>query len=338
MTLEMLTPMINETHWQAAHDAIADASRIVVVTHVSPDGDAIGSMLGVANILRGMGKTVDCAVDGGVPPTFTFLPNADTIQPKLFKGEWDVFISTDSSDEARTGECGAYARANSRTVINLDHHATNTLFGDIHLVQSTVSSAAEVAFNWVEQMAVAFSPEVARPLLTGIVTDTIGFRTSNVTERTLAVAQTLIKSGASLTEITERALDNRSYQSVNLWKQALQSMELHEGGVLCVTITRDDFKQAGIYEDGDFGLAGFLVRVEEAMIAVVIKETEEDGQINVSMRAKPGFNVADTALELGGGGHLQASGATVEGTLADVKARTLALLVQAAKSGKRVIV
>lgn len=330
--------MINETQWDAARSAIADASRIVIVTHVSPDGDAIGSMLGIANMLRGMGKTVDCAVDEGVPATFAFLPNADSVKSKLFKGEWDVFISTDSSDEARTGECGAYARANSRTVINLDHHASNTLFGDIHLVQSAVSSAAEVAFNWLEQMAVELSPEIARPLLTGIVTDTIGFRTSNVTDRTLAVVQILMRSGASLTEITELTLDNRSYQSVNLWKQALQSMELHEGGVLCVTITRDDFKRAGVYENGDAGLVSFLVRVEEAMIAVVIKETGEDGQINVSMRAKPGFNVADVALELGGGGHLQASGATVSGTLADVKARTLALLVQAAKTGKRVIV
>ncbi len=328
--------MINATHWGVATQAIQSAQTIVIVTHMHPDGDALGSMLGIANALRHMGKTVDCAVDDGLPGVFAFLPGAEQIHPKLYKGEWDVMISTDSSDEERTGAVGAYARAHSRTVINLDHHATNTLFGDIHLVKSDVSSAAEVAYYWLHHMDVPLNAEIAAPLLTGLVTDTIGFRTSSVTADTLGVAQALIGAGASLTEITERTLDNRSYLSVTLWKHVLQSVELHEGGVVYAGISAADFAKAGLHDTDDFGLVGFLIRISEAMIAVLIKEVEEG--VNISMRAKPGYNVAQVALDLGGGGHLQAAGATVPGTVADVKARVMPMLVQAAKAGKLTIV
>jgi bifunctional oligoribonuclease and PAP phosphatase NrnA len=328
--------MIKETQWAQATTALQNAETVVVVTHIGPDGDAIGSMMALVNALQAMGKTVDCAVDEGSPQTFDFIDGTALIKPKLVKGSWDLMISTDASDEERTGAVGQYARENSKTVINLDHHATNTLFGDIYLVDSEAVSAAEVVYRWLREMAFDLTVETAMPLLTGMVTDTIGFRTSNVTEETLGIAQELMRAGASLTEVTERTLDNRSFLSVGLWKHVLQSVQLHAGGIVSAAISHKDFKQAGMIDTNDFGLVGFLIKIEEAMIAVVMKEVEDD-QVNISMRAKPGYNVSQVAFELGGGGHKQAAGATVPGPLADVKKRVLALLSQAVKSGKLVI-
>ncbi|PJF21031.1 MAG: hypothetical protein CUN56_13155 [Phototrophicales bacterium] len=328
---------INITEWEKAAHAVYAAESILIVTHIDPDGDAIGSLLGLMNGLKSLGKRVVGAVDAGVPALFHFLPGADEIQPKLERGEWDLMISTDASDEKRTGLVGDYGRAHSRAVINLDHHATNILFGDVYLVDSTACSAAEVVLRWFEQMELPLTREIAMPILTGIVTDTMGFRTSSVTAQTLEYAKTLMSAGASLTEITARVLDNRNFQTISLWKRALATTELHEGGIISSVITQADFTEVGTTEQSDQGLVGFLIKVEEAMMSVVFKELP-DSKVNISMRAKPGFDVSQVAFGLGGGGHQQAAGATVEGELLAVKAQVIALLQEAVKHGKLTIV
>jgi bifunctional oligoribonuclease and PAP phosphatase NrnA len=323
-------------NWDAATALIEDAQTVVVVTHISPDGDAIGSMLGIAHMMQALGKTVTCAVDDGSPDMFNFLPGAADIRKKLFKGEWDLMISTDASDEERTGDVGTYARANSKAVINLDHHATNTQFGDAQLVDPEAVSAAEVAFRWAQAMDLPITETIAWPILTGLVTDTIGFRTSNVTADTLQIAQQLIAVGASLTEVTERTLDNRSFVSVTLWKHVLQSVKLRGGGIVSAEVTAEDFKRIGTAETSDYGLVGFLIKITEAMIAIVFKEVE-DGKINISMRAKPGFDVSQVAFAVGGGGHKQAAGATIDGPMEDAKKQILPMLRDVVKAGKLVI-
>src|SRR5690606_6269316 len=117
--------MMIPTQWTEAAQAVVAAARIGIVTHIQPDGDAIGTTLGLANALRAAGKQVDVAVDGGVPSYLRFLPGADTFHATLDSGEWDIFISADASDSERTGISGAYARAHSTVEINLDHHITN---------------------------------------------------------------------------------------------------------------------------------------------------------------------------------------------------------------------
>jgi bifunctional oligoribonuclease and PAP phosphatase NrnA len=324
------------TNWNEATAAVKGAEKIAVVSHVSPDGDAFGSALGIGNALRQMGKDVAVAVDGGILRFLKFLPGAETVQSKLDKGEFDVFISVDSSDEMRTGESGAYARAHSKTVINLDHHATNTMFGDIHLVDPQSVSATQVVYGWLATMDFDFTPEVATPLLVGLVTDTLGFRTSNVTAETLNIAQALMQAGASLTEVTERTLSNRSYLAVMLWKHVFESVKLHKGGVIVAQVTRDDLKRVGLSETTDAGLVSFLAEVDEAMISAVFKETAE-GQIELGIRCKPGYDVSKVAFALGGGGHKQAAGATIDGPLVEAKKRVLPLLKAAAKEGSLVI-
>lgn len=324
-----------DPQWQAATEAIVAAQRILIVTHINPDGDAIGSALALGNLLRERGKDITVAVDDGVPPYLAFLAGADGILPGLVSGDWDVMISVDASDEARTGLVGAYGRQHSSLVINLDHHVTNTLFGQVHLVSAGAVSATEVIFDWLQWAGYSIASQVAEALLTGLVTDTRGFRTNNVTPRTLEIAQHLMQLGASLTAIISRTLDSRSYEVVRLWKQALPSAQL-DGRVIHATVTLQDAERAGLDDTGEAGLAGFLMQVEEAMVSVVFKE-KPDAFVEISMRAKLGYDVASVAFALGGGGHTQAAGARIKGSLNEVKRRVLPLLHQVASEGKLIL-
>jgi bifunctional oligoribonuclease and PAP phosphatase NrnA len=322
----------NPLNWGGATALVDAAQTILIVTHVKPDGDAIGSMLGLGNALRERGKKVDAAVDGGVPDFAAFLPNAGTVAGKLESGQWDLMISVDVSDEDRYGQVGAYGRGHSGKLINIDHHPTNPLFGEAALVDATAVSTTEVIYEWLLKLGHPISKDVAVPLLTGLVTDTLSFRTSNVKPSTLGIAQQLMAAGASLTEINARTLDSKPYNVVKLWRETLPSMELN-GQVISACIRQEDIKNAGVSELANSGgLVQLLINVNEAMIAVLFKELA-DGRIELSMRSKPGYDVASVALEIGGGGHKQAAGATIDGPLEVAKARVLPLLQQAAERG-----
>lgn len=321
--------------WTEAVAAVDSASRIVVVTHVQPDGDAIGTLLGLANALRAAGKQVDVAVDGGVPDYLRYLPASDTVHSQLSTGEWDVFISADASDAERTGTSGAYARAHSGVEINLDHHITNTGFGDVCLIVPDAVSAAEVAYDFLLRGGYDIPADSARALLTGMVTDTIGFRTSNVVPRTLDIARDLMQRGASLTEVTALTLDTRSFSSLLVWREALTGLKL-EDGVIWTTVPFSVFRQLRVDAGIDLNLSGFLVKVDEARVSAVFKE-RHDGRVECSFRAKLGYSIGTIAFELGGGGHTLASGATIDGPLDTAVARVIPMLKEAVREGKLIV-
>jgi phosphoesterase RecJ-like protein len=316
--------------WAEATQAVNSAASILLVAHVNPDGDAVGSLVGLGLALREQGKLVTMALDDGVPDYLHLLPGAETVVRRLDSGHWDLLIALDSSDEQRIGLAGAYGRAHSRITINLDHHPTNTYFGDYFLVIPTAVSSTEIVFDWLNHMAHPLSRAVATALLTGLVTDTVGFRISSVTPRTLEIVQRLMQAGAQLHDIMMQTLDNKSYATVSMWKYALATMQLKDG-VIWVSITQDSLRQSGADTNSDNGgLVNLLVNVDEAAVAAVFTELA-DGHIKMSFRCKPGYDVSQVAFSLGGGGHKQAAGATLPGALVEVQARVLPLLYDAAR-------
>ncbi|MEO8606738.1 MAG: bifunctional oligoribonuclease/PAP phosphatase NrnA [Chloroflexota bacterium] len=321
----------DKLQWAEATEAVKGAASILVVTHMSPDGDAIGSLLGLTLALREMGKKVDAVVDGGVPDFLRYLTGANTVQGKLKRGKWDVMISSDASDEERTGLAGEYGRKHSGKVINLDHHPTNTYFGDLFLVLPQAVSATEIVYRWLKFMEHPFSVDVASALLTGLVTDTMGFRTNNVVGETMGIAQQLMDAGALLYEITQRTMVSKPFRDLNLLSYAFPSVKL-TGNIISGIVTQEDLKHAGQIDATDGGLVSQLITANEAVIAVVYKELS-DNKVELSFRSKPGFDVGSVAFGLGGGGHKQASGATIDGPLDAAIARVTALLEAAAAQG-----
>jgi phosphoesterase RecJ-like protein len=323
--------------WTEVYNTLMAAHKIVVVSHPNPDGDAIGSLLGMGNQLRALGKDVTCAVDEGVPEFLQFIPGAETVLPVLEVGAWDVVVYVDAGDLDRAGAVGDYARANAPRIVNIDHHPTNPRFGDVALVVPEAASAAEIICELWERVGLTnYGREVATPLLTGMVTDTMGFRTSSTTARTLELAMKLMQRGASLTEITARALDVMDISELDLWKRVLPRVVV-EDQIAYVSISLADANSAGMDDTTDAGLVQFLVRVNQIMVACAIKE-KENNELRLSLRSKRGFDVASVAKELGGGGHLQASGATLHMPLAEAEALVLPLLREVVRKGKLEIV
>lgn len=319
--------------WDDAVSAINSAQTILVVSHISPDGDALGSLLGMTTTLKSLGKTVTGALDDAVPDYLAFMPQSGTItsQPS---GDFDLMISVDASDEERSGQVGEYGRNHSKKVINLDHHPTNTGFGDIHLVVPTAVSACEIVFDLLGYMGHDLSADTAYVLLVGMVTDTLGFRVDSTTPRTLEIAQALMQKGAPLPEIMGRTLNSKSYEDILLWKAVYPSVELNDA-VITATVTLEDTENAGLDKPSDGGLVSHLITVNQAKVSVVFKE-QPDNKVEISFRSKKGYDVGTLAFELGGGGHTQASGCTVEGSLAEVKARVLPMAHKVVAEGDSV--
>ena len=318
--------------WSKAGALVSGAHHVLVVTHVAPDGDAIGSLMGLVNALREQGKEVIAAVDEGVPSDLLFVPGAESVLPALDSVTVDLMIAVDCGDESRMGKVGQAGRRCGVPLINLDHHRTNTLFGDANLVDVATSAAAEGVLDWLDHMGVAITPAVAMCLLTGIVTDTLCFRTDMVTEATLGKAQRLMNRGASLSEIVQRTVSHRSYAGLRLWSQVMPTIQL-DHHVVWATITRAMYEASGYTGSDDAGLVSTLVTADEAYISIVFRE-KPDGAIEIGMRAVPGFDTSEVAVALGGGGHRLASGATVRGeTLDALVPRVVAMLRAAVDAG-----
>ncbi|MCY4540528.1 MAG: bifunctional oligoribonuclease/PAP phosphatase NrnA [Chloroflexi bacterium] len=315
-----------ESPWQAAADAIEAARKILAVSHIAPDGDAVGSLLGISETMRALGKDVTAVIDDGVPPALQFVPQSATILPGIDAGEFDLMITVDSSDLERIGVAGAYGMAHSKEIINLDHHPTNTRYGNINLVVSHAVAAAEIVFDLVNYIRCQLTEAAAYALLTGLVTDTQGFRISATNDRTLEIARALMQFGAPLSQIMAQTLNRRPYQEVVLWKLVFPSVAISDG-LIHAAITRDNITQAGLDAMTDGGLVSHLVNVDQAKVSIVFKELS-DLQVEVGFRSKPGYDVASLAVQLGGGGHTQASGCTMDGTLAQVRSTVLPLAHQ----------
>lgn len=308
---------------RSIHNYIQDARCILVVAHVGPDGDAIGSLLTMGQLLRAQGKERVLFCQDPVPEAYRFLPGSDEITPRA-KGPFDLIISLDCSDRYRMGDemSGQVAsELHSVPLINIDHHITNTRFGTLNWVDPEAVATAQMILELAEALNWELAPSAATCLLNGLITDTRSFRTSNVDSRAIRAALRLMEAGASLPDITRRALEQRSLASVRLWGQAIERLQL-ERGILWTTVTQGMRQQLGLSENDFSGLANFLSGIREARIVVVFTE-RENGTIDVSLRAAPGLDVAQAALHLGGGGHPQAAGSTLNGDLAQVQERVL---------------
>jgi phosphoesterase RecJ-like protein len=280
-------------------------------------------MAGLGRALRQIGLEPTMACADPVPTRFSYIPDAETVVQNT-NDSFDLLISLDCSDLERLGRFAQILSLESTPLLNIDHHLTNLNFGDVNLVDTHASSTAEVVLQLIEYMAIPLDATLATCLLTGVVTDTRGFRTSNMTIQVMETALKLMKAGASLPYIMQHGLDRRPTAAILLWREALASLQIQRR-VGWARITTDMRRAAGYVGNGDAGLVSFLISAEDADVAAVFVE-REDGQVEVGLRAMPGFDVAQVALELGGGGHALAAGFTAAGTPEEVQARVLTIL------------
>ncbi len=317
--------------WEAAAALLRAASRVLLIAHVSPDGDALGSTLALTLALRAQGKHAVPACQDQPHPRFGFLPSIHEIRQALPLGEaFDLIVALDGSDAARMGTIYQPAQHASLPLLVIDHHITNTRFGTVNLVDPSAASTAEIVFALLKRMDAPITPEIANALLTGVVTDTQAFRTSNTTPQTLAVAMELMQLGGNLQEVTRQALVLRTFDSLRLLGAGLMSAKV-EDRVAYAALPQKLREELGVREErGDGGLVGMLISAYEVDIAAVFVELP-NGEVEVGLRAQPGFDVAQVAFEMGGGGHPAAAGCTLPGPLREAVNRLLPRLKQAAR-------
>jgi len=303
---------------------IQRSERIMAIAHIAPDGDCLGSLLALGHALKALDKQVTMVCADPVPESFDYLPGHGLVTQDPH-GEFDLLISLDSSDIERMG--GAYRPAAYAGIplINIDHHATNVHYGTVSWVETGASSTAELVFDLIEEMAVPITPGIALCLLTGIVTDTRCFRTSNTTVRTMRSATSLMQAGASISQITEQVMNRRPLAEIKLWGGALNEL-MTQGRVIWTCITEEMRRQSGADSRGAAtGLVSFITSAREADVGIVFTE-KPDQLIEVGFRSIPGVDVSQTAFRLGGGGHAQASGCTLSGSMDEAVGQVLAAL------------
>ena len=309
-------------------DALESARRPLLITHISPDGDAIGSLTAMGYLLYQMGKDPILACQDKAPNTFNFLPFYDRITQNADGVNADLVIALDCSDPGRMGAIYDESQFADLPLVVIDHHITNVYFGDINWVEPGCCATDEMIFHLARAMNEPLDKNLATALLTGIVTDTRGFRTSNVTPAVMHITGQLLDADAPLIMITERTLETRSMSLIQLWGRALDTVEL-DNGVISAVNTIDMRKDLGGLIRAE-GLVSFILGAEEAKIAAVFTEMPE-GKVECSFRALPGYDVAQIAFEFGGGGHPPAAGCTIDGDLPTIRRTITAKLQEVAR-------
>ena len=295
-------------------ERLSSAAHILIASHVRPDGDAIGSLLGLGLALQNAGKTVQMVLQDGVPASFRFLPGSDQVQ-KEPKGTWDTFISVDCADYKRLGK--GFESIN-KPDINIDHHITNGKFGTLNLIEGEEVATAAILTNLLPQLGLEITAPIAAALLTGIVTDTLGFRTPNTTPECLRQAADLMEHGANLADLYVRALVSRTYPAARYWGAGLSSLERTDD-LVWGTLTLTDRKSANYGGNDDADLINMISAIEGSKVGMIFVE-QADNKVKISWRAiEDGIDVSKVAKHFNGGGHAAAAGADIPGSLSEIQ-------------------
>ncbi len=297
---------------------LEQAKNVLITSHVRPDGDAIGSLIGLGLAVQQAGINVQMVLADGVSSTFRHLEGAEQVSTKV-DGKFDTFITVDCADFKRTGKPFEQL---ARPDINIDHHITNEKFGKLNLVEGQEVATAAILTNHLPTWGLAITQPVASALLTGIISDTLGFRTSNTTPEALRQAAQLMEYGVDMPELYMRALVRRSFSSTRYWGTGLAKLE-QKNGIVWTTLTLSDRKSAGYGGNDDADLINVISSIDGNKVGIIFVE-QTDKHVKVSWRAmEDGINVAKVAKHFNGGGHAAAAGADIPGELSEVRASVL---------------
>jgi phosphoesterase RecJ-like protein len=312
---------MNEALLSAADQELKAARNVLICAHIRPDGDAIGSLLGLGLTMQAAGKRVEMVLVDGLPTSYKFLSGTEQIVNRP-SGVFDLIVTVDCSDTSRIGSALDGYRAPD---INIDHHITNEYFAKINLVDDTYVATSEILADFLPQAGFALTQPAAAALLTGIVTDTLGFRTANMTARAFRVAANLLEFEIDLPEIFDKTLIQRTFEAVEYWASGLARLR-KDDGIVWTSLTIQDRKEAKYPGRDDADLINILSGISEIDIAIVFVE-QNPHRIKVSWRARSGLDVSQVALGFGGGGHPAAAGADIRGTLPEVQEQVLAATI-----------
>jgi len=299
-------------------ELIENKHEFAITTHIKPDGDGVGSSLGLCWLLRSLGKNAVVLVNGDVPPAYKSLPGADEIRDvKAIDAKYDAIFVIECSDLGRPGIAGL----ETEFTVNIDHHATSEHFGTVNWIDSTASAVGEMIYNLCKAIGGRITKEIAECVYMALVTDTGSFHFPNTSERTLKVASELIKAGARPATISEAVYNNYPWSRIELMRHVLGTVKRDESGRIASLRQTLEMKEISGAIDGDNnGFVNIPLAAKDVLASVYMREIGQD-KYRVSLRSKGDINVAKIAETFGGGGHKNASGLRIEGNWDQAEAR-----------------
>lgn len=291
-------------------ELIENKQKFGITTHIKPDGDGVGSSLGLCWLLQSLGKSAEVIVRGEVPAAYRTLPGADNIRDiEKVDRDYDAIFVIECSDLERPGIAGL----ENEFTVNIDHHATSEHFGTINWIDSTASAVGEMIYNLCKAIGGRVTREIAECVYMALVTDTGSFHFSNTTDRTLKVASELIKAGVKPAEISEAVYNNYPWSRIELMRQVLDTVKRDESGKIASLRQTLQMRADAEAVDGDNnGFVNIPLAARDIVAAVYMREVGPN-EFRVSLRSKGDINVARVAEKFGGGGHRNAAGLRIAG-------------------------
>jgi len=312
---------------------IKKAQHILLTSHSDPDGDAVSSLLALGLALSHLDKKVTLYNASPIPAVYRFLPAVERTVRRLRKAEtYDVALVLDCGDLSRVGQASSTI-SQIPVVINIDHHISNTGFGDLQLIDANACSTAEMIYRLIKTLKVPLDKEIAMSIYTGILTDTGSFRFSNTNQAAFAICHEMTELGVEPHRVAQHVIGTYSLERIKLLNLALDSLEISKNGKMSVmTVTNAMFDFTKTQPEDVDGMINYARRIQDVKVAALIQEqrngrSRSEGQrrFHVSLRSDGSVDVAAIAGAFGGGGHAGAAGFQVETSLLKLKSDIITL-------------
>ncbi|MEJ7624849.1 MAG: bifunctional oligoribonuclease/PAP phosphatase NrnA [Pyrinomonadaceae bacterium] len=307
-------------------ELIENKNKFAITTHIKPDGDGVGSSLGLCWLLRSLNKEAEVIVRGDVPPAYHSLPGASDIRDiSALDDDYDAVFIIECSDLNRPGISGL----EGQLTVNIDHHATSEHFGTINWIDSTASAVGEMIYNLCKAIGGRITKDIAECVYMALVTDTGSFHFSNTSDRTLKVASELVKAGAKPAKISEAVYNNYPWSRIELMRRVLATVKRDTSGkIASIRQTLEMTETSGAVDGDNNGFVNIPLAAREVVAVVYTREVGPDSY-RASLRSKGTINVARVAEKFGGGGHKNAAGLSVEGDWDEREREIIAALAEA---------
>jgi len=309
------------------------SDHILIASHTEPDGDALGSLLALGLALTKIGKKTTLYNESSVPAVYRFLPAVKRIVHHVKKPScYDTALILDCGDISRLGsDCESIEKI--ACVINIDHHISNTGFGDIQCVDTEACATSEIVYRLISEFGVSIDRQMATCIYTGILTDTGSFRFSNTNQAAFAISREMAEIGVEPYDVAQHVFGTYSLGRIKLLNLALDSIEISENGKMSImTVTKNMLETTGTQPEDVDGLINYARRIQDVKVAALIQEpkngvckAQNRRKYHVSLRSDGSVDVAAIASAFGGGGHYSAAGFQIETTLFDLKSEIITL-------------
>ena len=308
-------------------EVIKKSKSILLLSHENPDGDAIGSLMSLFHVLKSMKKDVDCVIPE-IPETFLFL-NGINETLKESNREYDLAIVVDTANVGRIGQLNNELDR-CKFVIVIDHHTSNTGYGDINYVEEEISSTCQVLYFGLKELNIDITKNVGEALATGMLTDTAGFRNDNVDQKTYFMAAELMELGIDIHKIYYLVLSKKTMAQYLLMKLTLDHLEiLHDGKIAFSYVSEEDMCNVGAKLGDHEGLVDIGRNIGGVEASIFMRES--DGIYRISLRSNGIVNVNKVAKRFDGGGHKMAAGIKISGNFKEIKEKVISMIAEQLK-------